>query len=157
MSRPVIVAVGEILWDLLPEGKQLGGAPGNFVHHALSLGADAALITSLVNVRYLTGLASSNAALLLPADGPVVLATDSRYALAAERDCPDVELLSVRPVETALAELAVARGLGRLAFEAQEMTVERHAALAAAEVIQHLGARPETSLKALARDKGFEL
>jgi Xaa-Pro aminopeptidase len=96
-------------------------------------GADAALITSLVNVRYLTGLASSNAALLMPADGLPVLATDSRYALAAERDCPDVELLNVRPVETALAELAAARGLGRLAFEAQEVTVERHAALAATE------------------------
>src|SRR5499427_8671618 len=96
-------------------------------------GADAALITSLVNVRYLTGLASSNAALLVPADGPPVLATDSRYALAAERDCPDVELLNARPVETALAELAVARGLGRLAFESQEMTVERHESLAATE------------------------
>src|SRR5215471_5961478 len=80
-------------------------------------GADAALITTLVNVRYLTGLASSNAALLVPADGPPVLATDSRYALAAERDCPDVELLNVRPVAAALAELAAARGLGRLAFE----------------------------------------
>ena len=34
-----------------------------------ALGADAALITSLPNVRYLTGLASSNAALLLPAAG----------------------------------------------------------------------------------------
>ena len=33
----------------------------------------------------------------------------------------------------------------------------RLGALAAAEVIQHLGARPETSLKALARDNGFEL
>jgi Xaa-Pro aminopeptidase len=96
-------------------------------------GADAALITSLVNVRYLTGLASSNAALLVPADGPPVLATDSRYALAAERDCPGVELLNVRPVETALAGLAVARGLGRLAFEAQEVTVERQTALAATE------------------------
>ena len=48
-------------------------------------GADAALITSGPNVRYLTGLASSNAALLLPADGAAVLATDSRYTLAAER------------------------------------------------------------------------
>ena len=46
-------------------------------------GADAALITSGPNVRYLTGLASSNAALLLLASGPAVLATDSRYALAA--------------------------------------------------------------------------
>ena len=34
-----------------------------------ALGADAALITRLPNVRYLTGLASSNAALLLPATG----------------------------------------------------------------------------------------
>ena len=92
--------------------------------------ADAALITSLVNVRYLTGLASSNAAVLMPADGPPVLATDSRYALAAERDCPDVALLNARNVEPALADVARERGVRRLGFEAQEMTVARHAALA---------------------------
>jgi Xaa-Pro aminopeptidase len=96
------------------------------------LGADAALITSLVNVRYLTGLASSNAAFLLPADGPGVLATDSRYALAAARDCPDVELAVSRLAERALAGRAAEGGLVRLAFEAHEMTVERHGALAAA-------------------------
>jgi Xaa-Pro aminopeptidase len=95
------------------------------------LGADAALITSLVNVRYLTGLASSNAAFLLPADGPGVLATDARYGLAAARDCPDVELIVTRAVEQDLADRAAARGLGRLAFETHEMTVERHAALVA--------------------------
>src|SRR5215468_124116 len=94
--------------------------------------ADAALITSLVNVRYLTGLASSNAALLVPADGAPVLATDSRYALAAERDCPDAELLTCRAAEAALAELADRRGLRRLAFEAHEMTVERYEALSSA-------------------------
>jgi Xaa-Pro aminopeptidase len=96
-------------------------------------GADAALITSLVNVRYLTGLASSNAALLVPADGQDnsdVLATDSRYFLAAERDCPDTELLAARVVDVALTELAAGRGLGTLAFEAHEVTVERHVALA---------------------------
>jgi Xaa-Pro aminopeptidase len=94
--------------------------------------ADAALITSLVNVRYLTGLASSNAALLVPADGGPVLATDSRYALAAERDCPDLELLKCREAESALADLAGKRGLCRLAFEAHEMTVERYDALTSA-------------------------
>lgn len=94
------------------------------------LGAGAALITSVVNVRYLTGLASSNAALLLPVDGPAVLATDSRYALTAQRESPDTELLTARQAERALAETADARGLRRLAFEAHEMTVERHAALA---------------------------
>ena len=94
------------------------------------LGADAVLITSGPNVRYLTGLASSNAALLLPADGAGVLATDSRYALAAERDAPDLELLTERSVEDALAAEAARRGVRTLAFEAHEMTVERHAEVA---------------------------
>ncbi len=99
----------------------------------VALGADAALITSLVNVRYLTGLASSNAALLLPAAGPGILATDSRYALAAASQCPDVELVIERFVEPVLAGLAVTRRLGAVAFEAQEMTVARHEALVSAD------------------------
>ena len=94
-------------------------------------GADAALITSGPNVRYLTGLASSNAALLLAADGTAVLATDSRYALAAQRDCPDLELITERFVEPRLAAEMTARGLGTVAFEAHEMSVERHAELVA--------------------------
>ncbi|MCX6910211.1 MAG: carbohydrate kinase [Verrucomicrobia bacterium] len=36
-----VLAVGEILWDLLPSGKQLGGAPANFAYHAHALGAEA--------------------------------------------------------------------------------------------------------------------
>jgi fructokinase len=40
-----IVAVGEVLWDLLPSGKQLGGAPANFTYQCRSLGADARLVT----------------------------------------------------------------------------------------------------------------
>lgn len=40
-----IVAIGEVLWDLLPTGKQLGGAPANFAYHAHALGADSSLIT----------------------------------------------------------------------------------------------------------------
>lgn len=100
-----------------------------------ALGADAALVTRLVNVRYLTGLDSSNAALLVPAGGgPDVLATDARYALAAERDCPDVRVTQAREVELVLAGLAVGRGLRRLAFESHDLTVERHAALAGAVV-----------------------
>jgi Xaa-Pro aminopeptidase len=94
-------------------------------------GADAALITSGPNVRYLTGLASSNAALLLPASGAGILATDSRYALAARRDCPDLELIVERFIEPRLAEEMTSRGLHTVAFEAHEMTVERHAELTA--------------------------
>jgi Xaa-Pro aminopeptidase len=100
-------------------------------------GADAALITFGPNVRYLTGLASSNAALLLPADGTGVLATDSRYTLAAQRDCPDLELITERFLEPRLAAEMASRGMRTVAFEAHEMTVERHAELVAgAEGVQ---------------------
>src|SRR6185312_15368365 len=94
-------------------------------------GADAALITFGPNVRYLTGLASSNAALLLTAAGAAVLATDSRYALAAQRDCPDLELITERFIEPRLATEMASRALRTVAFEAHEMTVERHAELVA--------------------------
>src|SRR6266700_1136029 len=95
-------------------------------------GADAALITSGPNVRYLTGLASSNAALLLAAHGTAVLATDSRYTLAAQRDCPDLELITERFIEPRLAAEMTSRALRTVAFEAHEMSVERHQELAAA-------------------------
>jgi fructokinase len=34
----LVVGLGEILWDLFPEGKILGGAPANFAYHARVLG-----------------------------------------------------------------------------------------------------------------------
>ena len=40
MSRKVIVGIGEILWDMLPSGKALGGAPANFAYHASRLGEE---------------------------------------------------------------------------------------------------------------------
>jgi len=40
-SAPVVVGIGEMLWDVFPEGKKLGGAPLNFSHHCGQLGASA--------------------------------------------------------------------------------------------------------------------
>ncbi|NSW91857.1 MAG: carbohydrate kinase [Firmicutes bacterium] len=44
-----IVGVGEILWDMLPGGKKLGGAPANFAYHAGELGCEAYIISSVGN------------------------------------------------------------------------------------------------------------
>ncbi len=44
-TEKVIVGLGELLWDLLPAGEQLGGAPANFAYHASMLG-DAGIIAS---------------------------------------------------------------------------------------------------------------
>src|SRR3954447_25487923 len=40
-----ILSVGEVLWDLLPTGAVLGGAPANFAVHARCLGANAGLVS----------------------------------------------------------------------------------------------------------------
>jgi fructokinase len=40
-----VVGVGEVLWDLLPGGRQLGGAPANFAYHARALGAEAWVVS----------------------------------------------------------------------------------------------------------------
>jgi fructokinase len=45
----VVIGLGEILWDLLPAGKQLGGAPANFACHARALGAEGGLVTRIGN------------------------------------------------------------------------------------------------------------
>ncbi len=40
-----VVGLGEVLWDLLPAGPQLGGAPTNFTYHSAALGASATVVT----------------------------------------------------------------------------------------------------------------
>ncbi|MDA3904627.1 MAG: carbohydrate kinase [Bacteroidales bacterium] len=47
MKRPLIIGLGEVLWDMLPEGKQLGGAPANVAFHARQLGADAVVVSAV--------------------------------------------------------------------------------------------------------------
>jgi fructokinase len=45
--RPLVVGLGELLWDLFPKGKQLGGAPANFAYITALLG-DCAVVASRV-------------------------------------------------------------------------------------------------------------
>jgi fructokinase len=40
-----VVGLGEVLWDLLPSGRKIGGAPANFAYHSHALGADARLVS----------------------------------------------------------------------------------------------------------------
>ena len=44
-SAPQVVCIGEALWDLLPSGPQLGGAPANLACHVAQLGGAATLIS----------------------------------------------------------------------------------------------------------------
>lgn len=42
-----IVGLGEILWDVLPEGKKVGGAPGNFAYHTSQFGFNGAVVSAV--------------------------------------------------------------------------------------------------------------
>src|SRR5580658_276132 len=63
-----IVGIGEVLWDLLPAGKQLGGAPANFVCHAHALGASARLVSRVGNDALGREIIASFAARGLPTE-----------------------------------------------------------------------------------------
>lgn len=45
--KPIVVGIGELLWDMLPTGKKAGGAPINFVYHASRLGAEGYAISAI--------------------------------------------------------------------------------------------------------------
>ena len=93
---------------------------------AAELGLDGLLVSSLPNVRYLTGFSGSSGFLLL---GPeqVVFATDGRYEEQAQEEMADgvgIELLVAR--EKVLAALAERAGQGfaggTLGFEGQHLS-----------------------------------
>ncbi len=46
-SRPVVIGLGELLWDVFPDGRRTGGAPANFAFQAGQLGCRAVLVTRL--------------------------------------------------------------------------------------------------------------
>ena len=48
-NKPIVVGIGELLWDVLPTGKRAGGAPINFVYHATQLGAEGYAISAVGN------------------------------------------------------------------------------------------------------------
>jgi fructokinase len=41
-----LAGIGELLWDMLPGGRQLGGAPANFAHHAHQMGAETMVVSA---------------------------------------------------------------------------------------------------------------
>ncbi|HUG68532.1 MAG TPA: carbohydrate kinase [Pirellulaceae bacterium] len=45
--KPVIVGLGEVLWDVFPDGPRFGGAPANYACHAASLGASSHLVSAV--------------------------------------------------------------------------------------------------------------
>lgn len=47
MNNNYVVGLGEALWDVLPEGKKIGGAPANFAYHAGQHGMNSVAISAI--------------------------------------------------------------------------------------------------------------
>lgn len=48
-KRNLVVGIGEALWDILPEGKKLGGAPANFAYHVSQFGLESIVVSAVGN------------------------------------------------------------------------------------------------------------
>jgi len=46
-KQPLIVGLGEILWDVFPDGPRFGGAPANFACHVAALGGTAEMVSAV--------------------------------------------------------------------------------------------------------------
>lgn len=47
MENTIVVGMGEALWDVLPEGKKIGGAPANFAYHVSQFGLNNRVVSAV--------------------------------------------------------------------------------------------------------------
>ena len=47
MEKNIVVGMGEALWDVLPEGKKIGGAPANFAYHVSQFGLNSKVVSAV--------------------------------------------------------------------------------------------------------------
>ncbi|MFN8232772.1 MAG: Xaa-Pro peptidase family protein [Actinomycetota bacterium] len=96
------------------------------------LGIDALLVTRLPNVRYLTGFTGSNGQVLIGGGGHRFF-TDGRYIEQSRHEVDGCErAIYLGELDGPLADACAEMGVTRLGFEDRELSVRRHAVLAAA-------------------------
>ncbi len=147
MARPLTLSLGEILWDILPSGKTLGGAITNAAWHLTQLGADARIasavgddplgreiIQTLLDTGFdpqivregipvLPGVPTSTVDAVLGADGSATYTIHENVAW---------DRLPVTPALLDVAARADAINIGSLSLRSPEARKTTHACLDAA-------------------------
>ena len=67
-QRFLVIGIGEMLWDIFPEGKRLGGAPTNFCCHCRQLGAEAIPVSAVGRDEFGREIRGILSAMGLPTD-----------------------------------------------------------------------------------------
>lgn len=114
---------------------------------------DALLITTLSNVRYLTGFTGSNGQVLTAVDGSSVLFTDGRYTEQAAQETQGMQIVMARDLRAPLVETLSAHDVSRLGFEDDQVTVATHRRWTdALEDIELVGTRGEVARQRWVKD-----
>ena len=115
--KPLVIGIGEILWDLLPSGPRMGGAPANFACHARALGAESQVVSRVGNDEPGAGLLRNLVDLGLPVSGITIDPThptgsvsvrildDGQPAFAIEPDVAWDRLVSDHHLENLFARV----------------------------------------------------
>lgn len=90
------------------------------------LGVECLLVTTLVNVRYLTGFTGSNGAVLVSAGGGAIFFTDGRYRDQAAIEAPDIEHVIARDL---IGEAAQRGNVADFGIESHTLSVDAYARL----------------------------
>jgi Xaa-Pro aminopeptidase len=136
----------------VPTAEELADRRSRAVDVLAGLGAEGLLVTTLVNVRYLTGFTGSNGALVLAADGTGTFLTDGRYQDQAVYEVPNLEHVITRDLLGGAAE----RMPGTWACETHTLSVDQHATLTDAGVSSVSADRLVEALREVKDDSEIE-
>lgn len=94
----------------------------------MSAGIDGIVITSLPNIRYLSGFSGSNAALFVSSDEPSrdIICTDGRYLTQVHEQCPDLPVHQDRSCALGLVASLVSSGVRKIGIEDTLSTALTH-------------------------------
>ena len=90
-----VVGLGEVLWDMFPKGKRLGGAPANFAYHAAQFGHESLVVSAI-------GLDKLGSAIISELDKHALAVQLSAYVCTQKGAMPVIpnELVHVSRIRT---------------------------------------------------------
>ncbi|HOD28725.1 MAG TPA: Xaa-Pro peptidase family protein [Syntrophales bacterium] len=114
-----------------PEATPYARRRSRLVDRLSDWGLDALLLTGEANLRYLTGFAGTDAALLLT-EGRASLLVDGRFLTEARETVPELEIVEIRDLIEGIAAALADGAPARVGFESGVLTVHVHQRLLAA-------------------------
>jgi fructokinase len=95
--KPLVIGIGEVLWDLLPSGPRIGGAPANFACHARAFGADAQVVSRVGSDGLGAGLLDHLAGLGLDLSGIAIDPLHPTGSVAVKIDADGQPAFTIEP------------------------------------------------------------